>query len=106
MSRARSCSARKQSEQWSADDKLAVMIETEGLAEAELAAYCCEKGVFAEQIKVKILRPAAPVAHVVFDASYVRKTEQETSVLFELITHRYERYSMIITSNKALERAV
>lgn len=34
---------------------------------------------------------------------YVRKTEQETSVLFELIAHRYERHSLIITSNKSLE---
>ncbi|RUO36062.1 hypothetical protein CWE15_11960 [Aliidiomarina taiwanensis] len=42
---------RKQSEQWSADDKLAVVIETAGLSEAELAAYCREKGLFAEQIK-------------------------------------------------------
>ncbi len=35
---------------------------------------------------------------------HVRKTEQETSVLFELIAHRYERHSMIITSNKSFEQ--
>lgn len=40
---------------------------------------------------------------VVDDVGYVRKTEQESSVLFELIAHRYERHSMIITSNKSFE---
>lgn len=40
---------------------------------------------------------------IVDDVGYVRKTEQETSVLFELITHRYERKSMMITSNKSFE---
>lgn len=40
---------------------------------------------------------------IVDDVGYVRKTEQETSVLFELIAHRYESHSMIITSNKSFE---
>ena len=40
---------------------------------------------------------------IVDDVGYVRKTEQETSVLFELIAHRYERHSLIITSNKSFE---
>jgi len=34
---------------------------------------------------------------------YVRKKEHETSVIFELIAHRYERHSTIITSNKSFE---
>ena len=38
------------------------------------------------------------------DVGYVGKTEQETSVFFELIAHRYELHSMIITSNKSFER--
>ncbi|GGX97883.1 hypothetical protein GCM10007160_26920 [Litchfieldella qijiaojingensis] len=33
----------------------------------------------------------------------VRKTEQESSVLFELIAHRYERHSLVITSNQDFE---
>jgi DNA replication protein DnaC len=37
------------------------------------------------------------------DIGYVKKTEQETSVLFELIAHRYERHSLIITSNQSFE---
>lgn len=41
---------------------------------------------------------------IIDDVGYVRKTEQETSVLFELIAHRYERHSMIITSNKPFEQ--
>lgn len=40
---------------------------------------------------------------IVDDVGYVRKSEQETSVLFELIAHRYERHSLIITSNKSFE---
>lgn len=34
------------------------------------------------------------------DISYVKKTEMETSVLFELIAERYESNSLIITSNQ------
>ena len=34
------------------------------------------------------------------DIGYVKKDEYETSVLFELICHRYETNSIIITSNQ------
>lgn len=34
------------------------------------------------------------------DFGYVKKTEQETQALFELIAHRYETGSLIITSNQ------
>lgn len=34
------------------------------------------------------------------DLGYVKKSEQETSVLFELIAHRYESGSMLITANQ------
>jgi DNA replication protein DnaC len=37
---------------------------------------------------------------VLDELGYVKKTEQETSVLFELICHRYEAGSLIITSNQ------
>ncbi len=36
---------------------------------------------------------------VVDDIGYIKRTEAETSVLFELIAHRYERLSLLITSN-------
>ena len=37
---------------------------------------------------------------VIDDISYVRCSELETSVLFELICHRYERRSLLVTSNQ------
>jgi len=37
---------------------------------------------------------------VLDDLSYVRKDQAETSVLFELISKRYERRSMLITANQ------
>jgi DNA replication protein DnaC len=40
---------------------------------------------------------------VLDDIGYIRKTEQESSVLFELIAYRYERCSLIITSNQTFE---
>jgi hypothetical protein len=38
-------------ERWSAEDKFAVVLETAALGEAELSAYCCRKGLYAEQIE-------------------------------------------------------
>ena len=37
---------------------------------------------------------------IVDDIGYVKKSNQETQVLFELIAHRYETGSLIITSNQ------
>lgn len=37
---------------------------------------------------------------IVDDLGYVKKNEQETSVLFELIAHRYESASLIVTANQ------
>ena len=37
---------------------------------------------------------------VIDDIGYVQRSEAETSVLFELIAHRYEAGSVIITSNQ------
>ncbi|WP_262562641.1 IS21-like element helper ATPase IstB [Acaryochloris sp. CCMEE 5410] len=37
---------------------------------------------------------------VLDDIGYVKKSEAETSVLFELIAHRYERKSLLITANQ------
>lgn len=38
---------------------------------------------------------------IIDDLGYVKKDEQETSVLFELISRRYERGSLLLTSNLA-----
>lgn len=40
----------KNAEEWSSKDKFAVVLETAGLNEAELAEYCRSKGLFIEQI--------------------------------------------------------
>ena len=40
---------------------------------------------------------------IIDDLGYVRKTEQESSVLFELTAHHYERHSLTITSNQDFE---
>lgn len=37
---------------------------------------------------------------IIDDLGYVKKSESETSVLFELIAHRYERKSLIVTANQ------
>lgn len=37
---------------------------------------------------------------VIDDLGYVKKSEAETSVLFELIAHHYERCSLLITANQ------
>ncbi|MFT7653758.1 MAG: transposase, partial [Candidatus Azotimanducaceae bacterium] len=38
-------------EQWSAESKLAVVIETQAMNEAEKAEYCRQKGLYLEQIE-------------------------------------------------------
>ena len=35
------------------------------------------------------------------DIGYVKKSDSESQVLFELIAHRYERGSLLITTNQA-----
>lgn len=37
---------------------------------------------------------------IIDDLGYVKKSEVETSVLFELIAHRYERKSLLVTANQ------
>ena len=37
---------------------------------------------------------------IIDDIGYVKKSERETQVLFELIAHRYESGSLIITANQ------
>jgi DNA replication protein DnaC len=51
------------------------------------------------QLLQKLDRNALLVIDVI---SYVRRSELETSVLFELICHRYERKSLLVTSNQPL----
>jgi DNA replication protein DnaC len=37
---------------------------------------------------------------IIDDLGYVKKSDSETSVLFELIAHRYERKSLMISANQ------
>ena len=40
----------KKSEQWSSANKFSVVLETARMTEAELSAYCRQKGLFVEQV--------------------------------------------------------
>ena len=40
----------KEPEGWSAADKFTVVLESSGLNATELSAYCCERGLFPEQV--------------------------------------------------------
>jgi len=42
----------KNPEKWSSEDKFAIVLEAASLNEAELAEYCRQKGLYAEQIEV------------------------------------------------------
>lgn len=42
---------RKTGDDWCADNKLAVVIETAAMSESELSAYCREKDLYPEQIQ-------------------------------------------------------
>ena len=42
----------------------------------------------------------APICLILDDLAYVSKDQAETSVLFELISARYERRSTLITANQ------
>lgn len=59
-----------------------------------------------QQAKVQLLLPNALSKLdrfdllIMDDLGYVKKSEAETSVLFELIAHRYERRSLLITANQ------
>lgn len=41
----------KQTDNWSGEAKLAVVVETAGLSEAQLSEYCRSKGLYPEQVK-------------------------------------------------------
>ncbi len=51
LSEGRPMPGKSNSEDWSAETKLAVIVETMPLSESELSEYCRQKGLFPEQIK-------------------------------------------------------
>lgn len=52
------------------------------------------------KLKAALERLAKYQLLILDDIGYVKKSEQETSVLFELIAHRYESGSLLITANQ------
>lgn len=52
------------------------------------------------QLQTRLLKLDRFDLLVLDDLGYVKKSEAETSVLFELIAHRYERRSLLITANQ------
>lgn len=71
--------ADKTTNQWSADARLAVIIETATLSEAELAQYCRQKGLYPEQItqwKQGFLQTSAPD-----DRATIRQIQKENKQL-------------------------
>ncbi len=52
------------------------------------------------KLKKELERLAKFQLLILDDIGYIKKSEQETSVLFELIAHRYEYGSLLITANQ------
>ncbi|WP_273181027.1 IS3 family transposase [Ferrovum myxofaciens] len=65
----------KGADDWSAEAKLAVVIETAGLSEIELSRYCREKGIYVEQVRT--WHQAA--LHGQHDAKVSRQAERQQS---------------------------
>lgn len=65
----------KNSEQWSSEDKFAVVLETAAMNAAELSEYCRRKGLYAEQIAA--WRQACRTANA--NAVQVTKSQREQS---------------------------
>ena len=65
----------KNAEEWSSEDKFAVVLETAAMSAAELSAYCRRKGLFAEQIAA--WRQACRAANA--NAAQVGKSQREQS---------------------------
>ena len=65
-----------------------------------------------QQAKLQLQLPALLVKLdrydllIIDDLGYVKKSEAETSMLFELIAHGYERRSLIITANQPFSRGM
>ena len=61
-----------------------------GVGKTHLAAFICRSLIGLNRFALLLID----------DIGYVRKGEAETSVLFELVMHRYERRSLLVTSNQ------
>jgi DNA replication protein DnaC len=59
-----------------------------------------QKAKAAYDLPAVLLKLDLYALQVIDDISYVRRSELETSVLFELICHRYERKSLLVSGNQ------
>ena len=78
-------------EGWSARDKLAVVIETAGLAEAELAEYCRKKGLYVEQVRAWRKACESGIAGGVAGAAPALKEERKRNRQLEKELRRKDR---------------
>lgn len=84
----------KNAEQWSSEDKFAVVLESATLNSAELAEYCRRKGLYGEQIAAwrKICGAAnANAAQVAQGQRAQSKDDQKRIRLLEKELHRKEK---------------
>ena len=71
--------AEKTTDQWSAEARFAVIVETATLSEAEIAEYCRKKGLYPEQLiqwKQGFLQVSAPV-----DKAALKQSQKEIKQL-------------------------
>ncbi len=81
-------------ENWSAEDKLAVIVETMPLNEVELSEYCRSKGLYAEQVeqwKQAALTGCQSKTHVVKQRVHDHKKDQKKIKKLEAELTRKEK---------------
>ena len=84
----------KNSEQWSSEDKFAVVLETAAMSIAEQAEYCRRKGLFIEQIKEwrqACLGANANAAEIAKSQREQNKGDQKRIRTLEKELHRKEK---------------
>ena len=73
-------SGEKRAQQWSAQERLDALLETQSLSPEELQAWCRQRGLFAHQLatwKAEFCTPAKPAA----DAGEMRKLKEQIAAL-------------------------
>jgi transposase len=78
-------------EGWSARDKFGVVVETAGLAEAELAEYCRKKGLFVEEVRTWRQACEAGISAGDMDSGPALRDERKRSRHLERELRRKER---------------
>lgn len=98
---------RKTGDDWSADAKLAVVIETAPLSETELSSYCREKGLHVEQVqrwKEACLQGAGEQTAQLHEAQKQRKQSRKKIKQLEAEVRRKDRALAETTSLLVLSK--